>query len=98
MLIVQRTAFDVSVVSSVLRYVEQGWSVSGNRHMVGLGCCGLIVARVVYSGSRANQAKRGAVVHPLDPQLAGRRLGARVQGTVLGQADVVVHRCCVSVW
>ena len=64
MLIVQRTAFHISVVSSVLRYVKQGWSVSGNRHMVGLGCSGLYVARVEDLGSRAKQAKRGAVVHP----------------------------------
>ena len=97
MLIVQRATLDISIESSVLRYVEQGWSMSGNRHMVGLGCCGLNVARVVYFGSRANQAKRGAVVHPLDPQLAGGRLGARLQGTVLGQADRIVHRCCECV-
>ena len=64
MLIVQRTAFDVSVVPSVLGYVEQRRSVSGNRHMVGLGCSGLYVARVEDLGSRAKQAKRGAVVHP----------------------------------
>ena len=83
MLIVQRTAFDVSVVSSVLRYVEQGWSVSGNRHMVGLGCCGLNVARVVYFGAGAKEPECGAVVHPFDSQLAGSGLGTGVQGSVL---------------
>jgi len=62
-LIVQRTASYVSVVASVLRYVEQRRSVSGNRHMVGLGCIGLYVAWVEDLRSRAKQAKRGAVVH-----------------------------------
>ena len=63
MLIVQRTAFDVSVVPSVLRNVEQRRSVSGNRHTVGLGRSGLYVARVVDLASRAKEPKRGAVVH-----------------------------------
>jgi len=71
--------------------------VSGNRYVVGLGRTGLYVARVVDFASRAKQAKRGAVVHSLDSQLAGGGLGARVQGAVLGQADVIVHRCCECV-
>ena len=97
MLIVQRTAFDVSVVASVLRYVEQRRSVSGNRYVVGLGRTGLYVAWVVDFGSRAKQAKRGAVVHSFDSQLAGCGLGTSVQGSVLGQADGIVHRCCECV-
>ena len=67
MLIVQRTALHKPVVASVLWYVEQRRSVSGNWYVVGLGSRGLYVAWVVDFATRAKQAKRGAVVHSLDP-------------------------------